>query len=380
MLKKRNVYIHLENICARRLLDIEKISDYLKLNGYRVVSSIQKAGNILIFGCAFNKKTEDESLKKIDELVKSGRNVIVLEGIADTQGEKLKSKWSINPAKIIKCGEFDKLDVFFANKCSLKDVEEVNKLYTPPAKWFGFSRKKQSGIYSVQVAHGCDDNCTYCGDKIVVKQLKSKPLDNCIDEIKKGIESGFEHIELLGDDVGAYGKDISLTIIDLLNEIMKLKGSFKLSMQEVNIKYLIENIGYLGNVLQHGKLKHLVIAFQSGNNRILKMMNRGYTREEVEKLISLLNRHKVSKRFHAIAGFPTETYEEFIETISMIENGNFSSGTLFKYDDRDYALSYKISPKVSEKEITRRLYDAAEILQKSNFTCEMLPDKLAVRK
>jgi tRNA A37 methylthiotransferase MiaB len=292
-----------------------------------------------------------------------------LEGIADTKGEELKAGNIYNPEKIIGRGEYKNLDKFFARKCLFEDIGEINKPYG-----------RDKGNHIVQICRGCNDRCSYCGDKPIVKNLHSKSLSNCIAEVKRGIELGYRRIDLLGDDAGAYGIDLNLSIFDLLKEIIKLRGDFEVTIREINIKYLVRDLGALDKILAYKKIPWLCIGLQSGNDRILQLMDRGYLREEVEELLKLLSRHKVKKRFIAIVGFPTETFPEFNDTLSIIKKGDFCSGILFKYEDREYAPAYKILPKVSEYEKNRRMDIANRILSKDNFLYLKLPDRNIVWK
>lgn len=377
----KTVYLHLERMCGRRLLDIEKIRRYLEANSCQVVTDPSQADHVLFFGCAFNDHSERRSLEALRHILTDHDDVFVLGGIADTLPDKLAESCQIDRARIIGCRRFEQLDAFFSRHCRLADTDEVNQPYQQPSTIGDRNPAGTTGkgTYVVQVAHGCADQCSYCGDKLIVKDLRSKPLDQCVAEVRRGIDEGYTRIELLGDDVGAYGLDLGLTVADLLRKIVSLPGDFSLSLQEVNVKYLIRHLDELDAILSSRRLSWLVVAFQSGNDRILQLMNRGYTRSQLEELLSLLSKHGVRKRFHAIAGFPTESSEEFADTLSIIQGGRFVSGSLFRYEDRVYAPAYKMTPKVSEAEKDRRMAAASEALEQ-DFERQMLPDKLMVNR
>src|ERR1039457_4703663 len=111
--------------------------------------------------------------------------------------------------------------------------------------------------FVVRVCKGCDSYCTYCGDKIVVGTLMSKPFEECISEVKKGLSLGHKKIHLIGDDIGAYGLDIGSSISELLKSIVGLGRDFKLSLDEVNIKYLIKNQRGFEKILSSGRIRSM---------------------------------------------------------------------------------------------------------------------------
>lgn len=373
------VAIETSSICIRRLLDLERIRQYLLKNGHVVCRKPFKAEIILFFGCAFNNNTEKESLEALKNLCMLGKHIVVLEGIADVLKLAAEENEFIN-AEIIEHREYEKLDQYFARSHKLSEIGQVNNLYSCQKRSRFFSRKKENKVFYVQIAHGCSDDCSYCGDKLIVKDLKSKPIELCLSEIREGINGGYRNIELIGDDVGAYGTEYGYTLIELLDGIANIGVSINLTMQEVNIKYLIKYKQQFNYMLGRINIEFLVIAFQSGNSRVLKLMNRGYSREELISLLDLLHSYDVKMRFHAIVGFPTETLEEYKDTIDAIIYGGFMSGSLFKYEDRKYAKSSQLFPKVSASEIDRRLRYAIDVFHCNGYECIEKIDKLMVSK
>ncbi|MCK7467670.1 MAG: radical SAM protein [Desulfosudis oleivorans] len=361
-----NIYFHLEGICNRRQLDIEKASVFLKKNGYKIVENPDDAEKLFYWVCAFNTFREDEGLKKLEELIPAFEEIYVLEGLPAVVSDKV-AKLGINQNNIIPFEEMEQFYKLFARKIKFEEIDEVNSYYDRKYKKF-----------SIQVAHGCNDNCAYCGDKKVVGNLKSKPLHKILNELNNALNSGIKQIELLGDDVGAYGIDCDSSIIDLLESITSINQEFLITMQEVNIKYLINNSAQFEEILKRNKIKHMMIAFQSGNSRILEAMQRGYTKQDIINLILILQKYGVTYNFHTIVGFPSETFEEFKDTLSILESYNFSSCTLFKFQDRIYTPAHQLENKITREEIENRIEYAMEKL-KDKYSFVVLPDKLQIK-
>jgi len=149
-------------------------------------------------------------------------------------------------------------------------------------------------------------------------------------------------------------------------------------LQELNTKYLVRYGDRLDEVLARGRLRHMVVAFQSGNDRILDLMKRGYDRAGLARAMALLGRHAIAKHGHAIIGFPTETDAEFDETLAMVALNRFDSCSFFLYQDRRTAPAHKIEPKVSEDDKLVRLGRAERFFTERGYEVRRRPDKLQV--
>ena len=362
--------IYLETVCVggRRSVDIQKIREFLMMNGHSLVDKIDNADKVLVFGCAFSNYTEDQSMTRIKELAGRGYDVVPIGCIVNILGDKL-TDLNVNPARGVPLRGLKKLEEEFMTKSKFKEVEHINTLY---------DAKKSKA--SIQVCWGCDSHCTYCGDKMITGDIRSRPMDKIIDDIGAATANGFKYIELLGDDVGAYGRDIDLTLVDLLALITARSNGdkFEITMQEVNVKYLIEYRKGLERVFDRKPIKRITLGFQSANDRILKLMGRGYTGDQLRDFIKWIQTPKFDTRirFHAMMGFPTETEEEFLDTLIVICKNKFDSGSIFFYSDRPYTSAYKITPKVIID--ANRVDKTVNVLEKSGYTCNVLPFKIAI--
>ncbi len=237
------------------------------------------------------------------------------------------------------------------------------KLYSSSIREIPFESKGNKDIW---VCSGCIGNCSYCVDKLAVGKFKSRPLEKCLEDIKIGLANNIKSFRIVGDDIGSYGIDIGSNFIELVKSLSLVEDKpFNLRLLEINAKWLVKYLHKL-KYLKNSKISDMLIGIQSANNRILKMMKRGYCIEDVSEAISCLRSLNISIGCHFIIGFPSETYEEFQESMDYIINQNFNYGFIFSYSDMEKAASYYFTPKVND--INRRFKIAKKILKSHGFT------------
>ena len=173
------------------------------------------------------------------------------------------------------------------------------------------------------IMYGCNNFCSYCIVPYVRGRERSREVNDVIAEFKQLADEGYREITLLGQNVNSYGKDLEprVSFSQLLRILNDLEGDFRIRFMTSHpkdcTKELIETMAQCDKVATH-----LHLPFQSGNDRVLKAMNRSYTRE---KYLSLINYAKelmgdeLSITSDIIVGFPGETYEEFCDTLSLVE-------------------------------------------------------------
>lgn len=378
------VFIHLENICNRIMLEIEKVKDYVVKNGYELTDKREEASKVLLFGCAFNNFTETQSKNRLDEFLDTkteGQEIFVLEGLADTMGKKLIKEKVIEEAFVIRTGNFKKLDQHFNKTVAYEKIPEMNR-WGQTEKSQGLEPRFMTGMmsqYSIQVGHGCNDNCAFCGDKVVVKNIRSKPLEKIVCEFKKGLELGHQHINLMGDDVGAYGIDCGKTFVDLMDAVLAIPGDYTVGIAELNTKYLVKYKEHLDRFFESGHFNSISLAFQSGNSRILDLMRRHITREDILDVVKTCHKYKVVIHAHCIIGFPTETDQDYMDSLTLVDEGKLSSVTFFLYQDRHTASASRLDNKVSEKKKLERLDLTENFFKERDCKVIRRPDKVIVQ-
>jgi len=187
----------------------------------------------------------------------------------------------------------------------------------------------------IKVATGCAGNCTFCSIRKARGIIQSQPLATIITELREGLRKGFKYFNLLGTDLGAYGIDLGYNLATLLKNINEIEHDFKIGLRNVNPFFMNKMVEELIPIFRSGKVYFLGSAVESGSNRILKLMNRHYTVEGFKKSIQSIQKVSPSTiiRTQMIVGFPTETNEDFEDSLHLLDVLTF-----------DYVEVYKCCP------------------------------------
>ena len=211
----------------------------------------------------------------------------------------------------------------------------------------------------VNIMQGCNNFCTYCIVPYVRGREKSRSEENILKEIREIVAEGkYKKITLLGQNVNSYGKDLvpAVSFSKLLNDICEIEGDFKLWFMTSHPKDLTDDV--IETIASQEKiLKDIHLPAQSGNDRILKLMNRRYTREKylgiIEKIREKIPNCRITSDF--IVGFPTETEEEFEDTMSLVDKVKYDSIFAFMYSPREGTVASKMDEQIPQSVKQRRV-------------------------
>ena len=203
------------------------------------------------------------------------------------------------------------------------------------------------------IMYGCNNFCSYCIVPYVRGRERSREPEDIIREAEELIASGCKDITLLGQNVNSYGKNLDrdINFAKLLRAVNDLPGDFIIRFMTSHPKDCTQEL--LDTMAQCKKVaRHLHLPFQSGNNRVLKEMNRGYTAEKYLSLVEYARKvmPDISLTSDIIVGFPGETYEEFKDTLNLIEKAQFTSLYTFIFSSRDGTKAAKMPDPVSREE------------------------------
>ncbi len=217
----------------------------------------------------------------------------------------------------------------------------------------------------VKIEDGCNNFCSYCIIPYVRGRLRSKKFESVINEVKELVKNGHKEIVLTGIHTGAYN-DGEHNFANLLKELVKIDGLVRLRISSIEINELNEEV--LKIFSENEKLvPHLHIPLQSGSDRILKLMNRKYDKKFYKEKIEYIRSIKedVSITTDVIVGFPSESEEDFKESLEFIEELKLTKVHIFPYSDREGTTASKMSDKID-----------GNIKKKRVKELEMLSDKL----
>ena len=229
--------------------------------------------------------------------------------------------------------------------------------------------KRSSGENAwVNIMQGCNNFCTYCIVPYVKGREKSRTEENILKEIKQVLAEGkYKKITLLGQNVNSYGKDLPkpVSFAQLLKDICALDGDFKVTFMTSHPKDLTDEL--IDVIATEEKvMKEIHLPAQSGNNRVLKLMNRCYTREKyldiIHKIREKIPNARITSDF--IVGFPTETEEEFQDTMSLVEQVKFDGIFAFIYSPREGTVASKMDGQIPFEIKQRRVNELLALEKK----------------
>jgi tRNA-2-methylthio-N6-dimethylallyladenosine synthase len=228
-------------------------------------------------------------------------------------------------------------------------------------------RRDSSFKVWLPVMYGCNNFCTYCIVPYVRGRERSRTVDAVVNEAKELVADGAKDITLLGQNVNSYGKtlDENVNFSLLLRKINDIDGDFRIRFMTSHPKdatvELFETMAQCNKVA-----KHLHLPFQSGSSRILKLMNRGYTKEQYIELTEKIKEKipGISLTTDIIVGFPGETYEDFQQTLDVVRKVEFDNIFTFIYSKREGTPAAEMDDPVSHEEKTKWLAELLTVQEK----------------
>ena len=365
MEKLQKYYAIITYGCQMNLHESEKLAGILRDKGYCATKKLEDADVIVFNTCCIRENAEDRAEGNIGALKKLKRlnkNLIIAVGgcMAQQKGFAEKFLKSFPFVDIVfgthNLEEFGLLlDRKLATKKKVVDVWDKEKEIKEGVPKFRTSFPNAW----VNITYGCNNFCTYCIVPYVRGRERSRKLEDILDECRSLILEGYKEITLLGQNVNSYGKDLgNVNFGMLIDEISKIEGKFRLRFMTNHPKDLTEDL--VQAISRSDKVcKSIHLPIQAGSNRILKMMNRHYTREEYLEKIAYLRKYipDISITTDVMVGFPSETEEDFLDTYTLMEKVGFSGAFTFIYSPRNGtpAASYdgQIPEEVSKPRIMK---------------------------
>ena len=210
--------------------------------------------------------------------------------------------------------------------------------------------------FYIKVSTGCFGKCSFCAIRFSRGKLVSKPVDQVVKEFDIGLREGYKLFCLIGTEVGWYGLDQGHNIVNLLDELTNRKGDFSIVVRNFHPVPLIENLPRMHEILSRGKIAAIHSSFESGSNRILTSMKRGYTIESFLEAVTLLNHTypEIKISTQVLVGYPTETDEDFNESLKVLDAGRFEFVEPFSFQSKSRTLAASMQGHLSGDIIEKR--------------------------
>jgi len=363
-MKMKNKYLYIQTFgCQMNVHDSEQMAALLSDSGYKLTGNIKLADLILLNTCSIREKAEHKVYSKLGRISKlKEQNPELIIGVGGCLAQQLGTKFHK------KVGHLDfvfgthnihrlpqLVDAVRKKRGKITEVDFHKSLNS-----IGVFAPPQSGAISafVTIMQGCNNFCAYCVVPYLRGPEMSRPPEDIIEEIKKLADCGIREVTLLGQNVNSYGKTLGngLNFASLIKKIGKIFVIKRIRFTTSHPRDLSDEL--INCFAEEEKLcEHIHLPVQSGSNRILALMNRGYTVEEYMQKVDHLRKIRplISITSDIIVGFPGETQNDYQETIDMMEKIRFDSIFSFKYSERKGTAAQKLEGKVEECEKLRRL-------------------------
>ncbi len=300
--------------CSLNKSDSEAMAGILAKKGFEIVNDESTADLMVINSCTVKSNPEQRLFYEL----RNAKKPIVVAGCvpqADPNNEIFKDFSVIGTKAISKISEAVKSTLEGRVVHYLGDEDGDSRLEMPIIN--------TSGIISIiPINSGCLSNCSYCKTKQARGDLHSYPLRLIEKNFRSAVNNGFKEIWLTSQDTGAYGLDINSNIIGLLKTLLKKQGDYRIRLGMANPQYVLPRINEFKEVLSNEHMfRFLHIPVQSGSNNVLRDMRRGYKAESFKKIVLELTRAipDLTIATDIIVGFPTETEDDFQETVDLIK-------------------------------------------------------------
>ncbi|HIS54015.1 TPA: tRNA (N6-isopentenyl adenosine(37)-C2)-methylthiotransferase MiaB, partial [Candidatus Galligastranaerophilus gallistercoris] len=312
-MESKNKKLYIETLgCQMNKSDSERIKGIMSHFGY-IETGEDDADFLIVNTCSIRKLSEDKAYSKLGNWgarKKRGEDIKI--GICGCVAQQEKEN-------LLK--KFPYIDLIFGTHNIyelpnlLKEEGRICAITNKPVEEKEYNIIRTKGINAwLPIMEGCNNFCTYCVVPYTRGRERSRTIENIIKEAKEILSKGYKEITLLGQNVDSWGKDLKngLDFADVLYELDKLEGDFRIRF---TTSYPTDITDKVINAVKNGKkiCECFHIPMQSGNDRILKMMNRRYNVEEYTKIVRHIQNEidNVTVTSDFIAGFPSETEEEF---------------------------------------------------------------------
>jgi len=361
----KSVYIETYG-CQMNLYDSELVESILLESGYEIADEVMQADIIMLNTCSVREHATDVVFNRIFRLRHDAGDKKLVIGILGCMASNYKTKLfenrRLNIAFIVGPDNYKNLPVIldnvFAQKKEVFDVElSMQETYEEL-----FPRHAKGVNAWIAIMRGCNNFCSYCIVPYTRGRERSRSVASIIDESSKLIELGFKQITLLGQNVNSYsfeGEDFA----SLVSKLSILDGLERIRFMSPHPKDFSDSL--IDIIADNKKIcNHIHLPLQAGSDRILKMMNRNYTRQDYLGLVDRIRIKIPDVKITAdiIVGFPTESLVEYEDTVSVVRQVEFDSAFIFKYSEREGTKAFKeFKDDISEVEKKRRVTELNSI-------------------
>jgi len=373
--------------CSSNLADGEFLRGCLLQAGFDLVSEMAEADILIYNTCAVKSPTENRVIEELRKVANWRSKKLIVTGCLPLINlERLKSEV-----------EFDGV---LSPDSGPKIVDAVQKvLEGEEVQWLDTSVKEKprldlpkqainSLISVVPVAYGCLGSCRYCCVVFARGRLRSCGTEEIVQRVQSDMQLGAREVWLTGQDLACYGRDIGLNLVSLLKAVCAVEGEFFVRVGMMTPNYVLDMLDRLVDSFSDGHVfKFLHLPVQSGDNEVLKCMNRLYSVDDFRRIVDAFRMAfpSITIATDVICGFPGESEEAFERTLRLIEGVKPDVVNVSKFFPRPRTLAEKMMPRVSVSDVKERSKRLAELVRRisseknaawMNWTGKILVDEI----
>lgn len=354
--------------CKVNSYESEFMKEQLLKNNYLYSEDYKISDIVIVNTCSVTNTADNKCKKMIRNIRRDNKNAILM--VCGCTAENHRDE--LNDLDI---------DILIGNNEKSKIVNLIDDFKLNKEKYIKFYDSRRLDFENmkvnefndltrayVKIQDGCNNYCAYCIIPYVRGSIRSKKFSDAVNEIRELVSKGHKEIVFTGINTGAYGKETGeYDLTDLIREISKIEELDRIRVSSIEITEI--NDKFIEELKNNPKVcGHLHVSLQSGSERILKIMNRKYTKKEyLDKVHKLRDaREDINLTTDVIVGFPTETEEEFLECIDYCKQVGFSKIHVFPYSLREGTKAATMDghlPNYKKKERARKLIEVDRDLQ-----------------
>ena len=352
--------------CKVNLYESEYITDQFQKAGYETVPFQEIADVYIINTCSVTNTSDVKSRKVIHQAIRRNPDACIV-----AIGCFIEANHDYHEDGVdILLGNANKSKVLEYVERYWQTKQKANYFVTPiPEKFDDMTMSTFLGRTRafIKIQDGCENFCSYCIIPYVRGKCRSKNFQTVLEEIQNYVQHGYKEVVLTGIHTGNYGVDLGTDFAALLREIVKINGLVRLRISSIEITELTDEVLQIirdNDVI----VDHLHIPLQAGSNKILRLMNRkydlAYFKQKMEQIREI--RPDISLTTDIIVGFPSETEEDFQDTLSFVREVQFSKVHVFPYSRRSGTVAADMAEQVPgdvKKDRVRRLLALSKELE-----------------
>jgi len=357
--------------CQMNVYDSELVGSMLNKCGYQITDDIKSADAIFLNTCAIREKAEETVHNKLDSLqsLKNNKPELLL-GVLGCMAQNLKDViLDSKPYVDVVLGpdSYRRIPEIITNRNKNMNHYVDTRLSKFEVYDDMFPSRREGVNAWISIMRGCDKFCTFCIVPFTRGRERSRSIEGIKNEAVEAVRQGFVEITLLGQNVNSY-RTPEGDFSNLLDEIAQIEGIKRIRYTSPHPQDIDENLVKV--MAKHSNIcNNIHLPLQAGSDRILKRMNRTYTKQEFLNLVQMIRSiiPDCELSTDIIVGFPGETEDEFKETIEVVKTSLFNSAFMFKYSSRPGTKASQYSDQISEEDKQARLEELIDVQKETTL-------------